>query len=143
MGVALLLLTIHQLADFGESGLKLFQLRWSEFRSGWWLPPCASFALAKARHGRRAPPSYHPPACRFWRIGPQAFSTALERVPIWMVASALCVFRSSESTTWASRSSFLPSTSLPILANRASSFFNCAGASSDLDGGFRLVRLSL
>src|ERR1035437_8423718 len=47
-----------------------------------------------------------------------------------MVDSALCVLRSSESTTWASRSSFLPSTSLPILANRASSFFNCAGASS-------------
>src|ERR1035437_3730558 len=46
-----------------------------------------------------------------------------------MVASALCVLRSRESTTWASRSS-LPSSSLPILANRASSFFNCAGASS-------------
>src|ERR1035437_7251427 len=47
-----------------------------------------------------------------------------------MVASALCVLRSSESTTWESRSSFLPSPSLPILANPASSFFNCAGACS-------------
>src|ERR1035437_546359 len=46
-----------------------------------------------------------------------------------MVASALCVLRSRESTTWAPRSS-LPSSSLPILANRASSFCNLSGASS-------------
>src|ERR1039457_4182307 len=47
-----------------------------------------------------------------------------------MVISAVCVLRSRESTTWASRSSLFPSSNLPILANRASSFFNCAGASS-------------
>src|SRR5689334_13667484 len=44
-----------------------------------------------------------------------------------MVASALCRWRTSESTTCTSHS-FFPSRSFPILANRASSFFNCAGA---------------